>query len=308
MDAPGFTASIIESMQAGTSSNMIFKHFPLLRKTMLSLPPWLACRVSPATAGVPKFRVALQRQVKEFMVNQESLKNQPHPIIYHHLLDPEAQKGHPVPGPIDLLDEAHTLSFAGSDTVANTLMIGFFHILSQPSLYARLQEEVLTVWPYLHNPPTFETLETLPVLTAAIKEALRMTPGVAAPCVRVVPAAGATISGMMIPPGTVVGMSSIFVHNSSEIFKNPETYDPGRWLARDSKMLDLWLVPFSKGPRSCLGINLAWCELYIAFATMLRRFEMRIEGTVAEDLVWRDNFLPHYYGKHLQAWCQPVTA
>lgn len=307
MDAPGFKASIIESIQAGTSLNMVFKHFPLSRKTLISLPPWLACRLSPTTAGLPKFRLALQGQIKQFMTNPESLKNQPHPIIYHHLLDPEAQKGHPVPGPVDLLQEAQLLSVAGSDTVGNTLMVGFFHILSQPSLYARLQKEVLTVWPDLHDPPKFETLETLPVLTAAIKEALRMAPGVAAPCTRVVPATGATISGMEIPPGTVVGMSIRLVHNSSEIFKSPEVYDPDRWLAGDSHMLDQWLVPFSRGPRSCLGSNLAWCELYIAFATMLRRFEMRIDGTVVEDLVWRDCFIPHFYGKHLRAWCQPVT-
>ncbi|KAF7509428.1 hypothetical protein GJ744_007991 [Endocarpon pusillum] len=307
MDAPGFNSSIIESMQAGNSSNKLFKHFPLLRKTIFSLPAWLACRVSPATAGIPIFRLALERQIKQFMTNPESLKDQPHPIIYHRLLDPAAQKGHPGLGPIDLLHEAQSLSFGGTDTVANTLMIGFFHILSQSSLYARLQEEVLTVWPYLHDPPKLETLDTLPLLTAAIKEALRISSGATSPCTRVVPATGATISGMEIPPGTVVGMSSILVHNSSEIFKSPEVYDPDRWLAGDSHMLDQWLVPFSKGPRSCLGINLAWCELYIAFATMLRRFEMRIDGTVVEDLVWRDSFTPHYYGKHLQAWCQPVT-
>lgn len=307
MDAPGFKSLIIESMAAAISVGMVFKHFPLLRKIILSLPTWLACKVSPATAGLPKLRVAFGRQVKDFMANPDSLKDQPHPIIYHRLLDPEAQKGHPVPSPTGLLDEAQALTFAGSDTVANTLMIGFFHILNQPSLYARLQGEVLTLWPHLDSPPVLEMLETSPLLTAAIKEALRMTPGVCAPCVRVVPATGATISGTMIPPGTVVGMSSTFVHRSSEIFKSPETYDPGRWLARDSKTFDQWLVPFSKGPRTCLGTNLAWCELYIAFATMLRRFDMRIDGTVVQDLVWRDCFVPCYYGKHLQAWCQPVT-
>lgn len=275
---------------------------------MISIPSWLASRLSPATAGLPKLQAELERQVKELMANPESMKNQPHPIIYHRLLDPEAQKGHPVPSLTSLMHEAQTLTMAGSDTVGNALMIGFFHILEQPSLYARLQAEVLAVWPHLDSPPILETLEALPFLTAVIKETLRVTPGVSAPCVRVVPATGATISGFMVPPGTVVGMSSIFVHRSSEIFKNPETYDPGRWLADDSKTLDQWLVTFSKGPRSCLGTNLAWCEMYIAFATMLRRFDMRIHGTVAEDLVWRDCFVPYYYGKHLHAWCSPVTA
>ncbi len=197
--------------------------------------------------------------------------------------------------------------FAGGDTVGNTLMIGFFHILDQPELYKRLKTEVLAVWPRIDNPPTFEKLETLPLLTGTIKEALRMSPGVASPCLRVVPATGATISNSRIKGGTIVGMSGTFVHNSGEIFEKPNIFDADRWLAKESKSLDQWIVAFSKGPRSCLGISLAWCELYIAFSTMLRRFEMTLDGTTAMDLVWRDCFIPHFYGKHLQAWCKPVV-
>ena len=65
-------------------------------------------------------------------------------------------------------------------------------------------------------------------------------------------------------------MSGIFMHNSSEIFEHVESFNAGRWLAADAKSLDQWLVTFSKGPRSCLGVNLAWCGMDIAFATMLR--------------------------------------
>jgi cytochrome P450 len=50
-------------------------------------------------------------------------------------------------------------------------------------------------------------------------------------------------------------MSGYTVHHSESIFKNPETFDPDRWLEADSASLDKWLVPFSKGPRSCLGIK-----------------------------------------------------
>jgi cytochrome P450 len=307
MDAPHFVTPMTEAMHNALAGFILFANFPLFRKALLSLPFWLAIILSPATAGFSRFRQVLKKEVEHVLANPESLKDQPHPIIYHRLLDPEAQKGRPIPGVRDLCDEGQLLLFAGSDTVSNTLMIGFFHIISQPSLQARLRDEVLASWPKLDSPPTFETLETLPLLTAAIKEALRMSPNVSSPCQRVVPAAGAVISGLSIPAGTNVGMCTIFVHNSTEIFRNPETYDPDRWLAEDSKMLDQWLVPFSKGPRSCLGINLAWCELYIAFATMLRHFDMKIDGTVAEDLVWRDCFVPYWYGKHLRAWCQPIA-
>jgi cytochrome P450 len=272
------------------------------------MPIRLAIILSPATADNSRFQLAMQKQVAEVIANPESLKNQPHPIIYHRLLDPEAQKGRPLPSAQSLLDEAQTLIFAGSDTVSNTLMVGFFHLLSRPALQNRLRDELLESWPELHDPPIFETLETLPLLTAVIKESLRICPNVTTPLERIVPAAGAVIAGVSVPAGTVVSISSLFVHNSAEIFRDPETFDPDRWLAEDSKLLEKWLVPFSKGPRSCIGINLAWCELYIAFATLIRSLDMKIDGTVAEDLVWKDCFIPYFYGKHLRVCCQPVKA
>jgi len=39
---------------------------------------------------------------------------------------------------------------------------------------------------------------------------------------------------------------------------------------------------------------------------MLRRFDMRLDGTTKKDLVWRDCFTPYYPGRHLRAWCVPV--
>ena len=116
------------------------------------------------------------------------------------------------------------------------------------------------------------------------------------------------IGGKSIPAGTLVGMSTVLVHQSSEVFKRPEVFDINRWMGPNAAGLDQWLVTFSKGPRSCLGINLAYCEMYVALATMMRRFEMRLDGTKAEDLVWRDTFLPHFTGRHLHAWCEPVKA
>lgn len=308
MDEPDFAAPIVEAMDHSLPTFHLFKHFPLFRKTILSLPPWLAIKASPETAGLTHLQVILGKQVKEVIANPDSLKEAPHPIIYHRLLDPDAHKGNPIPDATALYEEAQTMMFAGGVTVGDTLMTGHFHILDQPSLYQQLRAEVLTVWQNIDSPPTFEVLEALPILTATIKEALRMSPGACSPLLRIVPPTGATISGKPIPGGTIVGMSGVLVHKSKAVFADPDTFNPERWLRKDAKGLEQWLVSFSKGPRSCLGINLAWCELYIAFATMLRRFEMKLDGTTREDLVWRDCFTPYYYRRHLHVWCKPVAA
>lgn len=282
-----------------------FKYFPLLRKSVLGIPPWLSLKISPQMAGLSRLQMLLGKQVRDVIANPDSLKDAPHPIIYNRLLDPDAQKGNAIPDATSLYEEAQSLVFAGGVTVADTIMTGHFHILSQRPLYAQLQDEVLKAWPDIESPPRFEVLETLPLLSATIKESLRHSPGVSSSLLRIVPASGATISGRAIPGGTIVGMSSAIVHKAPSIFADPEAFTPARWQGKEAAGLDRYLVSFSKGPRSCTGINLAWCELYIAFATMLRRFDMELDGTTDNDMAWRDCFTPYYPGRHLRAWCRP---
>jgi cytochrome P450 len=55
------------------------------------------------------------------------------------------------------------------------------------------------------------------------------------------------------PPQTIVSCGSTFVHYNATLFPDPYAWNPSRWL--DNPDLDNWLVAFSKGPRSCLGIK-----------------------------------------------------
>ncbi len=305
MDAPNFAAPIVVAMDNSLPTFHLFHHFPWFRKTIFSLPPWLAIKASPETAGLTQLQVILAKQVKEVSSNPSILEAAPHPTIYHNLLDPKVHKSNYLFTEEALFDEALTMLFAGGVTVADTSMTGFFHILNQPALYSTLRKEVHEAWPDVTTSPRLEDLEALPLLTATIKESLRLSPGACSPLLRIVPAAGAKINNTFIPGSTIVGMSSFFVHQASSIFPDPEKFNPYRWLdEKSSKDLEKWLVGFSKGPRSCLGLNLAWCELYYLYATLLRKFEMRLDGTTKEDLKWRDCFTPYYPGRHLSVFCE----
>jgi cytochrome P450 len=65
-------------------------------------------------------------------------------------------------------------------------------------------------------------------------------------------------------------MTSYLVHHDETIFPNPYDYIPQRWL--DNPRLDKYLVSFTKGTRQCVGINLAYAELYSALASIFRRY------------------------------------
>lgn len=84
-----------------------------------------------------------------------------------------------------------------------------------------------------------------------------------------------------------MSQSSYFVHHDSSIFPNPTKFDPDRWVkaAKSGQNLKRFLVTFSRGSRSCLGMNLAYCELYLVIATICNRFEMELYNTTAEDVI-----------------------
>jgi len=187
-------------------------------------------------------------------------------------------------------------------------MTGTYHLLHNPEMRERLFGEILTVWPDLSQPPRFETLERLPYLTAVVKETLRLAPAMPVGLARVVPPEGATISGVRIPGGTTVSQSSLFVHLSEDIFVCAEEFMPVRWLGPDAVKLDQFLVAFSGGARSCQGINLAYCELYLGFANLFRRFDLRIDESRPPSLDWKEYFLSYYTGEHLHVFCSPKSS
>ena len=98
-----------------------------------------------------------------------------------------------------------------------------------------------------------------------------------------------------IPAGTPVSQMNYVVNNDPNIFPNPLEYHPERWIEAEAKgiRLDKYMVSFGKGSRSCVGINLAWAELYLALAYIVTRFDMELYDTTAERdvLIARDFFV-----------------
>ncbi|KAH9828202.1 benzoate 4-monooxygenase Cytochrome-P450 like protein [Teratosphaeria destructans] len=305
-EAPDFQSPIVVAMDASLPSFIVFRHFSLVRKLVFSFPGWLTKASNPVLAGLVDMQELLGAQVTRVVRDPSVLEKSPHPIIYHRLLDPELNKVAGVPSAGSLYEEAQALLFGGADSVGNTTMTGLYHILKAPEIYQKLKAEVASVWSVFEQPPKVEDLEKLPYLTAVIKESLRVSPGVVSGLPRVIPPSGATIATLPIPGGTIVSMSANFVHYSSALFPDPQTFRPERWIQPDSGELEKWLVAFSKGPRACLGQNLGMCELYVAFAALIRRFDMTLDGTKDEDFKFRDTFLPSFQGRHMRAFCKPV--
>ena len=312
LHAPGFADPLILAMDATLPVLPLLKNIPWIRNLAFAIPPWLVMRAMPnADELAPRIyqvRDIINKQLDQVLHAPEKLDETAHQTIFHRMLDANAyRKTKTVPDLTQLHDEGFTIIFAGANTVADTMLMGSYYAMQSPDLLKQLREELMTVWPDLQVRPSLADLESLPLLTATIKESLRFIPsGVS--LTRVVPPGGAVLAGRKIPGGTIVGMAILHVHQSEDVFADALSFKPERWLYGGHKELDHWLVPFSKGPRACFGYNLAWCELYVAFSTMIRNFDLSLDGTTAEDMEWRECIAAYYPNRHLHAWCQPVEA
>lgn len=129
--------------------------------------------------------------------------------IYHRLMDPGAFRDKTMPSADSLYEEGQALMFGGADTVDNTLMVGTFHLLKQPKTLQKLKMELLAAWPSLNaEEPALRNLEILPYLNAVIKESLRLSSGVTSGLLRVVPATGAAVTGVAVPPDVCLHSAS----------------------------------------------------------------------------------------------------
>ncbi len=203
--------------------------------------------------------------------------------IIHELLEsdlPESEKS------VDrVAQEAQTLVAAGSTTTAYFLKSAVYFVLANEEVLSRLQYELKQNIPDPQNMPPFHKLQSLPFLRAVVKETSRIVPGALCRLGRIAPKEDLRCGKYVFPAGTIVSMSTWMQHNDPTIFSEPESFLPDRWLDPEAKAkLDRYLVPFSKGSRGCLGINLANAEIYSTLAMFFRRFDLELYETTVEDV------------------------
>ncbi|XP_069952603.1 cytochrome P450 4C1 [Cherax quadricarinatus] len=113
-----------------------------------------------------------------------------------------------------------------------------------------------------------------------IKEALRIFPP--APFISRKLKEDVVIENYRVPSGTTVELVIYKIHRDPAQFPDPEVFDPDRFLPENiNKRHPYAYIPFSAGPRNCIGQKFAMLELKILVSSILRRF--RVESVVPRD-------------------------
>jgi cytochrome P450 len=155
----------------------------------------------------------------------------------------------------ELRDELLTLLTDGP--TSSSLAWVFERLLRHPEKLARLQEEILAG-------------EGEAYLDAVIKETLRLRPPVSVVVRRLL--RPATLGGYDLPGGTLVAPCVYLVHNSAEIYDDPGSFIPERFLERRAAV-PTW-IPFGGGARRCLAASYAEQEMKRVVRTVLEEVEL----------------------------------
>jgi benzoate 4-monooxygenase len=191
----------------------------------------------------------------------------------------------------ELCAEALTQLIAGSDTTSNSSCALLYYVARTPGVLQKLQKELDAAIPDSDTRvPDFESVRNLPYLEAVINEVLRIhaTSGIGLP--RQIPAGspGIVLQGHHFPAGTVLSVPTYTMHHSKKIWgDDADEYRPERWEHVTPRQRNAF-IPFSYGPRSCVGRNVAEMEMKMIAATWVRRYDVFLRQEVMET---REGFL-----------------
>lgn len=291
LDNPNFQPNLHDAVYGGSAMGRYVKQLPWLLKLILSLPDSVALKLNPAAAQFLAYQKRVKAQLAEIKVEVDERREKSEAVdstVFHTIFTgdlPDQEKTvH------RCAQEANAIVGAGTETTAFSIAVNSFYLLHHPQILEKLRTEIIAAPNGEDGIPSLTTLEQLPYLSAVISEGLRLTYGVVTRLARVSPDSplilkstgpsstlssgfsSVEVSDVVIPAGTPVGMTSYLIHHDESIFPDSFSFKPERWIdpASGQRRIDLerYLLSFSKGSRQCLGINLAYAEIYIALAML----------------------------------------
>jgi cytochrome P450 len=169
-----------------------------------------------------------------------------------------------------LIDEILTMIVAGHETTASTLNWAWYLISQHPEVEQRLTNELntLTTCSGFSDLPRFlyarqiidETMRLYPAGWVVTRKALRDD----------------RLGEYFVPAGTEVYVPPYFIQRHPDLWEEPERFNPDRFRPENSKHRHrLATIPFSAGPRNCIGEHFARTEMQIHVMTIAKQLRLR---------------------------------
>ncbi|XP_046449670.1 cytochrome P450 4c3-like [Daphnia pulex] len=175
----------------------------------------------------------------------------------------------------DIREEVDTVMFAGHDTTASAMTWFLYCLAMHPHHQDLVTEEVDQIFGDSDRPCSIQDVAELKYLECCIKETLRLYPSV--PAVMRYITEDIHVGGYKIPAGVSVSLMIYGMHHNPLVYPDPQTFNPERFLPENVLGRHPYaFVPFSAGPRNCIGQKYGLLEIKIVLANLLRRFRFSV--------------------------------
>ncbi|XP_070157527.1 cytochrome P450 4C1-like [Polyergus mexicanus] len=172
---------------------------------------------------------------------------------------------------LDIREEVDTFMFEGHDTTAMSITFVLSLLAEHKDIQERVRVEVHNVMQESGGKLNMRLLQNLPYLDRCLKEALRLYPSVFLILRNV--EEDVKLRSYVIPAGTTLHLNIYGVHRDPNLWSNPEVFDPDRFLPeRIHNRHPYSYLPFSAGPRNCIGQRFALLELKAMVAPLVHNF------------------------------------
>jgi len=181
----------------------------------------------------------------------------------------------------ELLDEVMTMIVAGHETSAITLTWVWYFIAKYNGVDKAVQSELIQSG--ISGVPGFNDLEKLPYIKQVTEEALRMYPPVWLFTRKAIE--DDQVGDYFIPAGADIFLSPYYLHRNTNYWDNVEDFLPQRFIAEVEKDRHKFCyLPFSAGPRRCIGDFFATVEMQIHIGLMAQKFRFELLGDKTPEL------------------------
>jgi cytochrome P450 len=172
----------------------------------------------------------------------------------------------------ELIDEVMTLIVAGHETTAAALTWTWYLLARHPDAAAELEAEADRTPEGLLD---LEAAESLSYAHQVVQEALRLYPPGWLFTRRALE--DDELGGFPVAARTDVFISPYTLHRHPDFWNAPEEFQPARFAGIDAKERHRFAyIPFSVGPRHCIGENMAMFEMLVHVDRMAQRFRLRL--------------------------------
>ncbi|KAG7211454.1 hypothetical protein KM043_010736 [Ampulex compressa] len=180
----------------------------------------------------------------------------------------------------DIVEQCCTFMLAGQDSVGTTTALTVFLLAQHPEWQERCAKELEDIFGGDSRCPTMNDLKAMKCLEMCIKETLRLYPSV--PIIGRTLGENVKIGDRVIRAGCGVIVSPYSTHRSPRYFPDPSAYKPERFSSENSEKLHPYAyIPFSAGPRNCIGHKFAMLEMKCIISAILRN--CRLETIAGKD-------------------------